>query len=236
MSTISESVNTESKKYYLRFETDESGIRRFNAMPESERDGAFLGSMRKDGIIVPAIIYEVDAKTYYDYQRNEWKSDNRRLMENRCTVGGDNGKAIRCPARIPNPDYTGAPGQTKTIAVDCEHCPYGNSDSYKPLSGSVYFSTLSVTDSEGNSDPYEPEAPDDYYAGDRYLDLLYGLIDYIKENYPHRPEYADLTFLLGQEINAKEAADMMDTPYSTVLDWRKKLRPIVNEYLSDMAI
>lgn len=226
--TISE--NTESKKYYLLVETTEEGIKQFKATPESLKQGITISSMRVEGVIVPALKYEVDKETYLSYKREEWKQEDRFKQENRCIICGTNGKSRRCPIRIPNPNYTGAPGETKTLSVDCDNCPYGYDRLFKSIKGRVLFSTLNVTDSDGNSDPYEPVSPDDYYSGDNYYKLLSGLIDYINTNYPKYAQYTGLLALLGNELDMKEAVAIMDKPKSTLYDFLKKARVFYEEY------
>ena len=41
-----------------------------------------------------------------------------------------------------NHDYTGAPGQKKTIAVKCEECPYGYNRLFRPMNGKLNFSNV----------------------------------------------------------------------------------------------
>lgn len=226
--TISE--NTESKKYYLLVETTEEGIKQFKAAPESLKQGITISSMRVEGVMVPALKYEVDKETYLSYKREEWKQEDRFKQENRCIICGTNGKSRRCPIRIPNPNYTGAPGETKTLAVDCDNCPYGYDRLFKPIKGKVLFSTLNVIDSDGNSDPYEPVSPDGYHSGDNYYKLLSGLIDYINTNYPKYAQYTELLALLGNELDMKEAVAIMDKPKSTLYDFLKKARAFYEEY------
>ena len=69
-------------------------------------------------------------------------------------VSGQNGKARFCPIRIPNPSYTPDNGQPKTLSNSCTACPYNNK--FNLLKGKTCFSTLSVTDKDGNTDSYEP--------------------------------------------------------------------------------
>ena len=228
----SESINENAtgKKYYLLVETDKEGISQFKSIPEHFRQGISIASMRVEGTLVPTLKYEVDEETYYAYKREEWRQEDRFRQESRCIICGENGKSRRCPARIPNPNYTGAPDETKTLSVDCENCPYGYHRLFRPVNGKVLFSNLSVTDNDGNTDLFESVTPDNYYSADNYYKLLSGLIDYINSNYPKYSQYTELLSLLGNELSMKEAADIMGKPQSTLYGFLKKARDLYDEY------
>lgn len=150
-------------------------------------------------------------------------------MENRCEICGSNGKSMRCPLRVKNHDYTGAPGQKKTIAVKCEECPYGYNRLFRPMNGKLNFSTLDVQDGEGNVDSFEPESKK-YSNADTYIRLLKDLGDYVTEHYPKYAKYVELINLLGSEYDMKTASQIMGKADSTLYDWVKRLRPIYDEF------
>lgn len=232
-----ESINADntSTPYYIRFETDAEGIRQYKSASEEAKQGTRLGQMRSEGILVPAILMEVDKETYEKHQREAWKTDDKAKREKRCMICGTNGKLIRCPIRVPNPEYDDNPETPKTIANDCENCPYGYHHFFRPIKGNVVFSTLDVNDDDGNSDPFEPESITDPLSADRYFELLEGLISYIKEQYPKYSEYAEFVYLLGQEYEIKEVASIMKKSDKTLYGWRKKLRPIFDEYIKTIG-
>lgn len=223
--------NNENEKYFIRLETDAEGIRQYKQLPESEKQGISLGQMRVEGKLVPAIKLEVDKVTYDEFQRESWKAEDRYKQENRCIICGKDGKSIRCPARVANPLYTDTNGQTKTIANDCSNCPHGYHRLFRPVKGKIYFSALDITDASGNTDEFEPDAGCRHSDADIYLALLQELIEYINIHYPQYSSYTELISLLGNEIDMKDAADIMDKPKSTLYGWLKRIRPIFDEFM-----
>ncbi|MDE7254400.1 MAG: hypothetical protein K2O32_15875 [Acetatifactor sp.] len=231
------STNTDncSTPYYIRLETDAEGIRQYKSATEKAKQGTCLGQMRSEGILVPAILMEVDKETYEKHQHEVWKAEDKAKHEKRCMISGSNGKLIRCPIRVPNPDYDGSPRKPKTITNDCENCPYGYHHYFRHIKGNVAFSALDVEDENGNADPFEPESESDPLSADRYFELLESLISYIKAKYPKYTEYAEFVYLLGQEYKIKEVATIMKKSNKTLYGWRKKLRPIFDEYIQTIA-
>lgn len=222
--------NNEQKKYYLLCETTEEGIKQFKTASSESKEGVTISKMRIDGVMVSALKFEVNEDTYLNYKREEWNQENRFKQNNRCIICGKGGKNRHCPSRIPNPEYKGLPGQTKTLAVDCEQCPYGYNHSFRPLKGTIPFSSLELEDSAENSDFFEPASPASVPSDYAYFKLLSGFIEYVKIKYPKYSEYTDLLALLGQEFSVKEASDILDKSPKTLYGWIKKLRPIFNEY------
>lgn len=149
-------------------------------------------------------------------------------IENRCIVSGQNGKARFCPIRIPTPSYTPDNGQPKTLSNSCTACPYNNK--FNLLKGKTCFSTLSVTDNDGNTDSYEPVSTHDINYTDHYQELLTGWISYIQKNYPKYNRYIELIKLLGQEFTLKEASAILHKSQRTLYGWVQTLRPIFKEY------
>ena len=153
----------------------------------------------------------------------------RQALPSRCIVSGQNGKARFCPIRIPNPTYTPNNGQPKTLSNSCTACPYNNK--FNLLKGKTCFSTLSVTDKDGNTDSYEPVSTRDINYTDNYQELLTGWISYIQKNYPKYNRYIELIKLLGQEFSLKEASAILHKPQRTLYGWVQTLRPIFKEYM-----
>ena len=175
------SETNNSKKYYALFETDEDGIRQFrNASPEDKK-GVTLSTMRVEGKKVPAFKIEVDKPTYDHFKRDQWMQEYHYKMDNRCTICGQNGKSRICPINVPNPDYVEGGTAPKTIANDCSNCPYNRI--FKTFKGKVLFSTLTLSDEQGNEDAFEPEdTTHSITSSDDYDHLLKGFINYVKEH------------------------------------------------------
>ncbi len=141
-------VNVEEGKKYLYVQTTEEGIRQFKAAAAETKVGVEISRMRVEGEWVPAFKFEVDTSSeesvqvYEDWKQEEWRQESQYRMENRCEICGSNGKSMRCPLRLKNPDYTGEPGQKKTIAVKCEECPYGYNRLFHPVNGKTHMKDL----------------------------------------------------------------------------------------------
>ena len=223
------SATTSDKKYFVLFQTDADGIRRYKAAPLETRTGTSISQMRVDGEMVPAIKLEVDKPTYDRFKRDQWMEEYHLRQEKRCITGGSDGKSRFCPCRIPNPDYQEGNSIPKTIANDCSKCPYYRS--FRSARSKVLFSALGVTDDQGNETPFDPESADAISQADAYLELLSNLIDFIEIHYPKYQKYTQLIQILGHEYTLTEAADILDKPYRTLYGWIRTLRPIIDEYL-----
>ena len=92
----------------------------------------------------------------------------------------------------------------KTIANDCTLCPYYRS--FKSMKGKVLFSNLTVTDEQGDEDAFDPASPHPINQADEYVELLYGLIGFIKVHYPKYRKYTEPVELLGLDYTLREAA------------------------------
>ena len=223
-------TETNDNKYYVLFETTEEGVRLFKQTPIEERHGATISNMIVEGQYVPAIKIAMDKASYDHFKRQQWNEEYDFKMKSRCIVCGSNGKSKICPLRRKNPDYTETNGQPKTLANSCEDCPYGRQ--FKAFHNTVSVSTLtSQTDLEEGVE-YEIPTPENYRFGDDYLKLLYGFIDYLKENYPQYTGQSDMVYLLGQECSVPDAAKILMKHEQTLYSWRKQIRPIFDEYMS----
>lgn len=149
------------------------------------------------------------------------------------TICGQNGKSRICPINVPNPDYVEGGTAPKTIANDCSNCPYNRM--FKTFKGKVLFSTLTLSDEQGNEDAFEPEdTTHSITSAEDYDHLLAGFIDYVKEHYPKYTHYTELIEILGTEIGLKAASAIMDKPQRTLYGWTRTLRSIFDEYLSSI--
>ena len=218
------------KKYFVLFETDEEGIRQFQSCSDQDRSGAMLSKMCIEGRMVPALKLEVDKNAYEIFKREQWMQEHHYRIENRCIISGQNGKSRFCPVRVPNPEYTPDNDQPKTLANSCTACPHNRI--FNLMKGKACFSTLSVTDKDGNQDPYEPQSVRDINFTDHYQELLNGWISFIQKNYPQYSRYVELINLLGNEFTLKEASAILNRPQRTLYGWVQTLRPIFKEYMN----
>lgn len=215
-------------KLFICVETNAEGIADFKASSKYKDLNVEIVSMRVEGKMVPAFRFEVtDPDWYQDYMRDQWRQEDAWKQDQRCIICGADGKSRRCPLRVKNPDYTGRPGEKKTIAVGCTMCPFDRQ--FRPVKGTVMFSSLELKDSDGNTDPYEPESGRCSNADD-YLKMLRDFIAYVRKNYPQYAHYTELIEILGEEVGVQEAAKKMNRPDKTLYGWLKRLRPIFDEF------
>ena len=107
---------------------------------------------------------------------------------------------------------------------------------FKTFKGNVLFSTLALSDEQGNEDAFEPEdTTHSITPADDYDHLLTGFINYVKEHYPKYAHYTELIEILGTEVGLKEASTQMDKPQRTLYGWNRTLRPIFDEYIQTVA-
>lgn len=222
----------DEKKYFLLFETDEEGIRQFQSCSDQDRSGAMLSKMCIEGKMVPALKLEVNKNAYDIFKREQWMQEHHYRIENRCIISGQNGKARFCPIRVPNPEYTPDNGQSKTLTNSCTACPHNRI--FNLMKGKICFSTLSVTDRDGNQYSYEPQSVRDINFTDHYRELLAGWISFIQKNYTQYSRYVELINLLGNEFTLKEASAILNRPQRTLYGWVQTLRPIFKEYMQTL--
>lgn len=220
---------TSEKKYFVFFETDEEGIRQYQSCSDQDKSGSVLSKMCIEGKTVPALKLEVTKSSYDIFKREQWIQEHRYRIENRCIISGKNGKSKFCPCRLPNPAYTLHSTEPKTVTNTCISCPYNHM--FRVFKGKLFFSSLSVTDEDGNEDLFEPESQNNIVFTDSYNSLLQGWIRYIENNYPKYSKYVPLIKLLGQEYTLKEAAAILNKPQRTLYGWIKTLKPIFKEYM-----
>jgi hypothetical protein len=91
---------------------------------------------------------------------------------------------------------------------------------------------LTVTDTQGREEPFEPVSPYPYDTADHYISMLYGFIDYIRIHHPSCSRCARLVELLGHEYTLTEASHILGIPYRTLYGWLRALRPIFDEYIA----
>lgn len=230
--TKNKNYNVEDGKLYVCFETNDEGIRDFRNAPAAMTKGMKLGTMKVEGKRVPAIMLEVqeDSEDYKEYQREQWRKEDQWKRENRCQICGEMGKLIRCPMKKANPDYTGAPGEKKFIAIRCDDCLYGYHRLFRPVKGNVFFSTLDYTDDDGNTEAFEPDGGKLYSDADIFEKLTADFVAYLRAKGDEYQQKADLVEMLLQDYSIKDYAEKNGIAEPTVYGWRKKIRKVYNEF------
>lgn len=215
-------------RLFVCVETNEEGIADFKRSSKYGNLDVEIGTMWVEGEKKPAFRFEVkDPEWYQEYMRDQWKREAAWKMEQHCVICGEKGKSKRCPLRVKDPDYTGKEGEKKTVAVSCGNCPFDRL--FRPVKGTVLFSSLELRDKDGNVDPYEQESGR-YSVANDYLKLLRDFIEYVRVKYPKYAHYTELIEILGEEVEMKEAAARMKKSDKTLYGWIKRLRPIFAEF------
>lgn len=164
---------------------------------------------------------------YLELIKDELNDQEDIKEDGRCIIPDGRGGTKRCPLRIPNPDYAPGNGQPKTLPVRCEGCvnePYKCAHTYIPSSA------LSHIDSSGEVTPFEPPVPYMYGEGEKYLRLKNGFVEFVRKR---QPELAALAFLLTEEYNKSEIAELTADPRTTIVSRAKKLMGLAREYLDN---
>ena len=195
---------TDEKKYFVLFETDEEGIRQFQSCSDQNRSGAMLSKMCIEGKMVPALKLEVNKNAYDIFKREQWMQEHHYRIENRAHhQRSKRKKQDSAPSESLTLYTLRTMDSQKTLSNSRTSCPYNNK--FNLLKGKTCFSTLSVTDKDGNTDSYEPVSTRDINYTDHYQELLTGWISYIQKNYPQYNRYVELINLLGNEFTLKRS-------------------------------
>ena len=166
-----------------------------------------IGNRIVDVVLVPGTQEQYDS--IMDEYYREFKAEDR---DKRCSVPGKNGKLIRCPDER-----------------KCSECPYYLKREHY---GTATFSDLTAKGDDGEEIEFEPESPENYCSGDRYLRMLDDLIKYAAEI---DPEYGTMIQLLHDGMSRRQVAEALGIPKSTVIDRVAKLRKITDEFFDNLT-
>lgn len=164
-----------------------------------------VGNRTLPVILVPGTKEQYDA--YINSFVREFKAEDR---DKRCQIPGENGCLIRCP------------DENK-----CRECPYHLSLD-KEAQGTAPFSSLTITNTDGSEEPFEPISPEGYNSTDEYYRLVEDLVAYLEAR---RAEYGAIARLLLDGYSRREIAEVLDLPKSSVIDWAKKIQELTSEFL-----
>ncbi len=239
-------VNPETQQtdYYYPLEISDPSIRELARERGLEVGRAMLGFRIFDAVMVPCRTTatvngkevfidtpsEVQRQRYLEYIRDELNRQASSQQDGRCCIRAANGKTKRCPLRIPNPDYLPGGTQPKTIPVKCEGCPY---EPFRQAHTVVELSCFDHEGENGETEPYEVPAPNNYYAADDYEKLAEEFVDFVKER---NPKLAALAELKADEFNLTDAAKELGKATSTVDSQTRKLKELVLEFLDNTLL
>ena len=184
---------------------------------------ALLGFRRYKAIFIP-----VTEEQYRAFIKDELDRQEEQKQDSRCTIGGKNGKIIRCPLRVPNSKYIEGGTEPKTLAVKCEKCPYFNK---KTGSRALNFSELNVTTEDGEELLFEPSNPLDYFSADEYERLMQDFLDFISKN---KPKLLELATLLTKGYTQTEVSNKLGKSTSTIHSQVANLKSMCFNFLNDL--
>ncbi len=226
--------------YFFPMEITDSADKEYAKLNGLEIGKAMLGFRTFEAIMIPCKNKGYDAKgreiyldtpseeqyrVYKALCKDELDSQEKIKQDGRCLIPNGRGGVKRCPIRFPNPAYFSGNGQPKTIANKCENCLF---EQFRQAHTIIELSCLDHVDENGETEPYEPPTPRNYYAGDHYEELGKDFVDFIKMR---KPKLAPLAELLVQQYNLTDASEKLNQSTSTVHSQRKKLEELMNEFL-----
>ena len=202
--------NNEKQQILIPTIVDRDSIREYGriaGMENSKITKSKVCNRTVDVVLEPGTKEQYDA-IMSDYSR-QFKAEDR---DKRCPVPGESGKLIRCPDER-----------------KCSECPYYlKRENY----GTATFSTLSMEGDGGEVIEFEPETPENYFSGDRYLRMLVDFINYASER---NPEFKTMVQLLLDGKSRRQIADELGLPKSTVIDRVAKLRKLADEFFDNLT-
>ena len=176
---------------------------------------------------------EIQHRRFLDLIQDEMNWQDRVKQDGRCPIPDGNGGVMRCPCRVPNPDFVSGRDEgkkPKTLPVKCEGCIY---EQFRQAHTTVTFSCLDHEDEDGEMESYEAPAPNNYYEGERYERMREAFLEYVQE---HNDKLTDLASLLTLEFNRSEAARELDMATSTAASRRELLKDLCRQFLDSTII
>ena len=165
------------------------------------------------------------------YAEGERTDLEKKRLDGRCQIPNARGTGVkRCPRRLQNPAYIPGGDEPKTLPNNCEGCSF---ERFKHSSSTVLLSSLDHEDDEGNKTLYEPPAPRNCFAGDRYEDLAVGFVAFVNER---NPKLVPLAEKLVQEYTLTEASKELQKPLTTLSSQKGQLKKLLREFLDNAAI
>lgn len=151
--------------------------------------------------------------------RPEWAEDKRSRRNSRCLVPGKDGKLIRCPQYIPDPDAKASYKMKLNQCKDCENFEKVCREENKVAS-------LDVLKEEG----IEMTAPGSLEESILLKVMLEELISYLISI---KPEYGKIIQMCYEGYTQTEIAKELDMKQRTVSDDIRKIRQLVKGFMED---
>lgn len=189
---------------------------------KQEHPEAFVTAVKWGWRVFKAVVIEGSRELYEAIMHEEDVVQKRKIRDERCIISDGNGHTIRCPLRLPNPEYTpdkpvGA-GNRKTIKNSCDDCPYNTFDRPDFTNQSLEFMTCSSEDDDDDiPDKLKTEMQSD---AERYISARKEILDFIAEKYPEKLQNFTLRFA---ELSRSEIAKILGKNTSSLYKMSKGL-------------
>ena len=170
---------------------------------------------------------EEQHKLYLELIKEELNSQAQAKTDGRCEIPDGKGGMKRCPLRVSNPNYVEGSDLPKTIAVKCEGCQW---EELKKAHTVIQISALDQEGDDGDEIPYEPAAPSEGFAADRYIELANRFVEFVEQR---DPRLVPLARQRVMEFSITEAARRLKDAKSTSISWNNKLKEMVVEFLDN---
>lgn len=190
---------------------------------KQEHPEAFVTAVKWGWRMFKAIVIEGNRELYETIVHEEDVVQKRKIRDDRCIISDGNGRTIRCPLRLPNPEYdpnkpTGE-GNRKTIKNSCDGCPYNTFD--RPD-----FTNQSLESMVVNSEEHEENIParlktEMQSDAERYDSACKEILDFIAEKYLDK--LPDFTLRLS-ELSRSEIAKTLGKNTSSLYKMSKGLK------------
>lgn len=200
------------------------GFRIYEAVMVPCKNKAYDAKGREIYLDTPS---EEQYRIYKALIKDELNRQEDEKQDGRCNIHNGHGGLRRCPCRIPNPAYIPGSNQPKTLANKCERCPY---EPFRQAHTVIELSCLDHESENGETEPYEPPTPKNYFAADDYKELAEEFVAFIKAR---KPKLAPLAEKLVQEYDLTDASRELGKSTSTIFSQRKKLQELLTEFLDN---
>lgn len=228
--------------YYFPLEITDPSIRVLAQQQGLEIGRTRLGFRVFDAVMVPCMdtvtihgreVFidtpsDVQRHRYLELIKDEMNAQEDAKQDGRCSIPDGRGGLKRCPCRIPNPEYVSGGDMPKTIPVQCEGCKY---EPTRQAHTVFEMSALDREGADGEAQPYEAPAPENYYDADRYEQMRKHFVAFVEER---NPKLAPLAEALTLEFTKSEAARMLGDATSTVGSRNDKLKKLALEFLDNV--
>lgn len=151
----------------------------------------------------------------------EFKAEDR---NRRCMVSGEDGKLIRCPEQVLDPE-TG-----KMECNSCKNCPYYYSMDKKDYYTATFSDFASGSD-EDDLEEFEPGTSKTMSDGERYYRILQDLIESVREK---DPVLAEIIRLKEDGMSQSKIGEQVGIDQRRISEMLKAFKPEMEKFLANL--